>query len=104
MLYIYIYYELRIFSRSIPSATLVPLISLPKIPKKSAPMMSNCLLRGTFRVKDGDAKSCSCPAFPTEIVSEKGIWGERDESLPFCFVKSQGYTRATQPEANLKYE
>lgn len=53
------------------------LFPLPKIPKKYAPMMSNCLLRGTFRVKDGDAKSCSCPAFPTEIVSEKRIWGER---------------------------
>lgn len=81
-----------------------PLFPSQKYQKKYAPMMSNCLLSGTFRVKDGDAKSCSCPPFPTEIVSEKGIWGERYESLPFCFVKSQGCTRATQPEANLKYE
>lgn len=68
-----------------------PLISLLKIPKKYAPTMSNCLLSGAFRVKDGDAKSCPCPAFPTGIVSEKGIWGERYESLPFFCEKPRLY-------------
>lgn len=46
-------------------------------------MMSNGLLSDAFRIKDGDAKSCLYPTFLTGIVSEKGIWGERDESLPF---------------------
>lgn len=75
-------------------------------------------LSSVFRVKEGDAKSGPNPAFPTGMVSRQGWfllswqgWFLRrdgfctdgNESLTFVW-RAKVVTRATQLEADLKYE